>query len=163
MNKQKLLRLAALDFEDLQVISAHVQDAIVKVADMAYMPQTHRFAMMVSRFNWEQAGPEKKRRRKTYERRRAILNFDRVSSVKALHLSQRDSDTALELLAIDFTEAKPPAGRITLVFAGGSAVRMDVECIEVQLEDLGAAWTTKYAPDHPLDDGPADLQNNTDT
>ena len=47
------LKLLALDTEDLEVISAHVQDAVVRVADMGYARGDRRFALLMNRFDWE--------------------------------------------------------------------------------------------------------------
>lgn len=152
MTKATPLRLAALDAEDLQIISAHTQDAVMRVESMAFRPKSQRFTVILSRFNWEKAGPIAKRKGKKFERRQAALNFDRVNAVKVQNINTQDQDAVVELLAINFDETSAPAGHITLIFAGGGAIRMDVECIEVQLDDLGAAWQTKNLPEHALDD-----------
>ena len=156
------LRLIALDFEDLQVVSAHAQDAVVRMDDMAYLPKSQRFALIINRFNWQDAESKPRRGRKSYVRCRAALNFDRVVGVQAQNLRQNDSGVVLELLAVEFAESNAPAGQITLVFAGGSAIRLDVECIETQLEDLGAAWSTSRLPEHALDDSVTNEQKYTD-
>lgn len=152
MTEATPLRLAALDAEDLQIISAHTQDAVMRVDSMVFRPKSQRFTIILSRFNWETAGQKKRRRGKNFERRQSALNFDRVLAVKVQHIDTQDQDNVVELLAINFDETSAPAGHITLIFAGGGAIRLDVECIEAQLEDLGAAWQTKNLPDHALDD-----------
>ena len=151
MANPDLLRIAAIDGEDLAVVSAHVQDAVLKVGDMAYLPREQRFALAMNRFIWEKA---EGRRQQTYERRRAALTFDRVTSVQVNRIDRGRVDAVLELLAVEFSAAAPedPSGTITLVFAGGGAVRLAVEVIEVRLADLGAAWATEAKPDHELDD-----------
>ena len=149
MTDDDRLKLAALDEEDLAVLSAHVQDAVLKVADMAYLPKENRFVVVMNRFGWEQVAG----RRRDYQRRRAALTFDRVDAVKTSRIRRADGDAVLNLLAVEFSPSNPPAGAITLVFAGGGAVRLDVECIEVRLADLGAAWATTAKPSHDLDAG----------
>lgn len=139
------LKLVALDAEDLKIISAHVQDAVVKVADLDYRVPEKRFAMAMNRFAWE-VKPGFFRRR--YQRRRSVLHFDRVLSVQTSGINRDRPDLVLELLAIVFTETEAPAGIVELVFAGDAAVRLEVECIEAYLADLGAAWETGSRPAH---------------
>jgi hypothetical protein len=143
-----LLRLAAFDAEDLGVISAHVQDAVLKVGDMTYLPRERRFVVAMNRFIWEKADGK----RQAYERRRTALTFDRVLSAKLTRIDRTRSDAVLELLAVNFEVTEEPGGNVTLVFAGGGAVQLAVECIEVRLADLGAAWATAAKPAHDLSD-----------
>ncbi len=142
------LKLVALDAEDLAVISAHLQDAVLRIGDMVWLAREQRFAAVANRFDWAKAlrdgtGP--------YERRRTGLRFERVLSVKVRNLSLNAKNRVLELLAIRFEETDAPAGYITLIFAGGGAIRLEVECIEAEMCDLGAAWRAKRMPDHGLD------------
>ena len=139
------LKLVAMDAEDLQVLSAHLQDAVLQVGEMAYVPTRSRFAMVVNRFDWDSAN---KSADKTIERRRAALRFERVLGAQLQNLKQRAESAVVELLAIQFEETKAPEGHITLVFAGGGAVRLHVECIEAELRDLGPAWRAKSRPRH---------------
>jgi len=151
MPDSNCLKLAALDEEDLAVLSAHVQDAVLKVADMAYLPKEGRFVVAMNRFTWEQADGKG-----AYERRRAALTFDRVRTAKTSRIRRDQGDAVLELLAIEFEPSDPPAGAVTLIFAGGAAVKLDVECIEARMADLGAAWTTAAKPRHELEADEAD-------
>jgi hypothetical protein len=139
------LKLAALDAEDLQVISAHLQDAVLTLADMVYSPGARRFSMVLNRFDWEHGA---KAGRGPYRRRQCGLSLDRVTAVRSLGLRKRRSDTALELLAVDFTPGEAPSGTIGLIFAGGPTVHLEVECIEARLSDLGPQWTTRRRPKH---------------
>ncbi len=143
------LKLVALDKEDLEILSAHLQDAVLRVEDMAYVPAQKRFAVIVNRFDWESASGTKRRNRKEgFQRRRAALRFDRVLGTQVKGIRQSATSAVLELLAIQFEEAEKPEGFITLVFAGGGAVRMQVECIEAEMKDLGPAWRTTSKPEH---------------
>jgi hypothetical protein len=101
----------------------------------------------MNRFGWEcaESGP-----RRSFERRRSALTFDRVRSVKTSGIHRDRPDAVLELLAISFEPADSPGGYVTLIFAGGGAVRIEVECIEARLADLGAAWATAAMPNHEL-------------
>ncbi len=143
------LKLAAFDEEDLAVISAHVQDAVLKVGDMVYLPREKRFALAMNRFSWERAVDGKLR---NYERRRSALSFDRVLAVRLSKIDRSRKDAVLELLAIAFEQTEAPAGKMTLFFAGGAAIQLDVEVIEARLGDLGAAWATGTKPSHDVAD-----------
>jgi hypothetical protein len=149
MSPSDPLKLVALDEEDLAILSAHAQDSVLKVADLAFRPKERRFAIAMNRFAWE-AAPADGRRRRTFERRRSILHFDRVLSVKYARLKRDAPEAVLNLLAIRFEPVDPPAGMVTLTFAGGGAIRLGVECIEAYLTDLGAAWATRSRPAHDL-------------
>lgn len=138
------LKLLALDEEDLHVISAHVQDAVVRVGDMGFARADQRFAMLMNRFDWLTGA----RGRSKGQRKRAALRFDRVLSVASAGFDQNARDGVLELLAITFAPTDAPAGTIDLVFAGGASLRLTVEVLEARFEDLGAAWAAKGEPKH---------------
>ena len=135
------LKLLALDNEDLDVISATTQDAVVRVGDMGFAKADSRFALLMNRFAWEEGG-------KTRQRKRAALHFDRVSDVKATGIDLNSVDGVLELLTIRFSETDTPSGTVELAFAGGGTIRLSVECLEARLQDLGAAWAAKATPAH---------------
>jgi len=139
-----LLRLVALDQEDLAVVSAHLQDAIVRVGDLAYLPQERRFVVVGRRFDWEASPGEPPRRRLTG------LHFERVEAVRLRGVDRSDPDAVLNLLAITFEERDPPSGTVTLIFADGAAIQADVECLELQMKDLGPVWEAESRPIHDL-------------
>lgn len=145
MPTEPALKLAALDAEDLVVISAHVQDAVLHVADLVWSPARRRFALAMNRFAWEAADG---RRRTAYQRRRTAMHFDRVVAVRSVGIDRGTPDLVLSLLAVEFSSSDAPAGEVKLVFAGGAEIRLTVECIEAQLADLGAAWQTRAKPAH---------------
>jgi hypothetical protein len=140
------LKLLALDTEDLDVLSAHVQDAVVRVADMGYARGDRRFALLMNRYDWESDKPRGKGVRK-----RAALHFDAVQSVVTAGFDPNAHDGVLNLLAITFIPIDGPAGMIELSFAGGGTVRLGVECLEARLSDLGATWAATAKPAHTLD------------
>jgi len=150
MSPRDCLKLAAIDEEDLAIVSAHVQDAVLKVGDMIYLPKERRFAVAMNRFTWEKAADGS---RHDYERRRAVVTLDRVLKARTSGIDRRQSDIVLELLAIAFQATDAPAGLVTLYFAGGGAVQLDVEVIEVRLADLGTAWAAAAKPSHDLAEG----------
>ncbi|MDA7946769.1 MAG: DUF2948 family protein [Hyphomicrobiaceae bacterium] len=142
------LKLLALDPEDLEIVSAHLQDAVLRIADIAYVPSDSRFAMIVNRFDWVNAGDGGKGSKKNFQRHRTALRFDRVLSAKFRKIRLSAKDAVLELLAVQFEETNKPEGYVTLVFAGGGAIRLHVECIEAEMRDLGPVWKTKNLPEH---------------
>lgn len=139
------LKLVALDEQDLEIVSAHVQDATVKVGDFEYQPAAKRFALAMNRFAWE---TKTGFFRPKYERRRSILHFDRVLSAKLHGISRDKKDDVLELLAVRFAAAQQPVGTIELTFSGNAAIRLEVEVIKARLTDTGAAWQASSRPIH---------------
>jgi hypothetical protein len=134
-----------LDEEDLEVVSAHVQDAVVKAAEVMWRPQEKRLVVPINRFDWEGAQAEQPE----FRRRRAALRFERVMSCKYRQVDGKDA--VLNLLAVEFSETDAPAGVVTLTFSGGAAIRLDVECLEAELADLGPTWTAVACPAHAID------------
>ncbi len=148
------LALQANDEEDLAVISAHLQDAVGVVGDMAYLPAKRRFAMMANRFVWERAAKPGLFQRTIPQRIRSGLHFEGVEKVQVQNLPQQDKDAAFALLAIRFEGAgaeEDPSGTIELDFAGGGTLRLKVECIEAYLTDMGEPWPVRSRPRHPGD------------
>lgn len=138
------LRFVVLDEEDLEVVSAHVQDAIVKVADVLWRPQEKRLVIGLNRFDWESAQdlhPD-------FRRRRSALRFERVLTCKCKEVNPAGKDAVLNLLAVEFAETDAPAGVVSLVFSGGAVVRLEVECLEAELADLGPVWSAGACPNH---------------
>ncbi|HTJ56719.1 MAG TPA: DUF2948 family protein [Devosiaceae bacterium] len=139
------LKLLALDSEDLEVISAVTQDAVIRVADLGYAVGDKRFAALMNRYAWEVAGG-----RSAGQRRRAALSFARVEQVAYAHINMNAAEGVLELLDIKFEPTEAPAGTIELRFAGGGTIRLGIEVIEARLEDLGAVWAAKAKPEHSV-------------
>ena len=138
-----MLKLVALDTDDLAVVSTHVQDSIVKVDDILWRPAEKRVVVVVNRFDWEnaQSGAQ-------YRRRLAALRFERVNAFKARNVAPSDTDRVLNLLTVEFAAADAPAGRVTFIFSGGAALQLEVECLECELADLGPVWATAACPAH---------------
>jgi Protein of unknown function (DUF2948) len=142
------LKLVALDKDDIGVVSAHVQDGVLKVADILWRPHEHRFVMVLNRFDWMAAVDAKPDEKADYRRCRTALRFERVLSCKCRNLDQSHKDARLNLLAVEFAEGDPPAGTVTLTFSGGGVIRLDVECLEAELADLGEVSVASVCPDH---------------
>jgi len=139
------LKLLALDEEDLEIVSAHMQDSVFKADEIEYEGKSGHFSLTANRFVWEKADENGK----SFERRKAALVFKRVKAVRSTGVDRKNPEMVLDLLAIRFEKTgEGPEGGIELVLAGGAAIRLDVECIEVQLADIGGAWETKSRPRH---------------
>ena len=141
------LKLVALDGDDMEVVSAHLQDAVVKVADIRWRPSEKRVIVGLSRFDWEAANGD----RTEFRRKLSALRFERVTACKCRNCTATAKDNVLNLLAVSFEPTDLPAGVITLTFSGGAALRLEVECLEAELADLGPSWTTDSCPMHTMD------------
>jgi Protein of unknown function (DUF2948) len=135
-----LLKLKAQDGSDLEVISAQMQDSLIRVSDIAYDAKRRQFAMIANRFAWD-AQPAS-------ERRRTGLSFEHVLAARRKGFDQTQRDTILSLLAISYTETDAPAGRVDLVFSAGHSVQLDLEYLDCAMKDQGAAWASEHTPAH---------------
>jgi Protein of unknown function (DUF2948) len=138
------VKFVALDKDDLEVVSAHLQDAEIRVADVHWRPGEKRLVLAVDRFDWPAAiaaVPE-------LRRCRAALRFERVLACKCKNVNPAGKDQVLNLLAVEFTESAPPGGAVTLTFSGGATLRLEVECLEVELADLGPIRVADCCPSH---------------
>jgi hypothetical protein len=142
----ELLRLIAFDKDDIEVVSTHLQDALVQVSDIHWQPALKRLVVGCARFCWEATqapNPD-------YQRRSTALRFDRVEHFKVRGIDPAEKDRTLNLLAVEFEENDPPGGVITFIFSGGAALRLEIECLECELADLGPCWPTKVCPGHDV-------------
>jgi len=142
--KAAALKLRAEDADDVAVLSAILQDALVAVGEMAWLPEESRFVLVANRFRWE---PQPGAARQSFERTLTGLRIDTVRSVARRGFSPRDSDRLLVLLAL-----RAEAGALYLDFAGGSSIKLEVERILCHLDDLSDPWPTRLRPRHPVDD-----------
>lgn len=135
------LKLAAADAEDLEVLSARLQDAVVKLKNFTWLPKKRRFAAVVNRLQWEAGG-------KT--RVRSGLHFDSVLKVQSQKLKLGAGEAVVSLLALNFKPngGEDPGGVIEIVLAGGGVLRLTVECIEAELTDMTGTWAARGTPDH---------------
>jgi len=142
------VKFVALDKEDLEVVSTHLQDAQVKVADVHWRPAEKRLVLAVDRFDWPAAvcsqEPE-------LRRCRSALRFERVLACRCKHVNPAGKDTVLNLLAVEFDGSDAPAGVVTLFFSGGATLRLEVECLECELADLGPVRMATARPTHQDD------------
>jgi hypothetical protein len=135
--------LAAEDKEDLEIISARLQDAVAKVGDLKYLPKKRRFVAVFNRFEWENGA-------KGNLRVRAGLHFDGVLAVKSKNIKLGAPGAVLSLLAVAFTPAGEgdPAGKVELTFSGGGTIALEVECLDAALADLTGPWAARGRPSH---------------
>jgi hypothetical protein len=158
------LRLSAEDADDLAVIAACVQDALVPIGDMAFLPAEKRFLLALNRFRWDRLDAEKLAASETapapdrgdapfweghdkgppFERVMSGLRFESVAAVRTKGLDLRNRERILELLTI---QAEP--GSVLLVFASDAIIRLEVEKLQCYLEDFGDSWPTRWRPRHP--------------
>lgn len=137
------LRLLAEDADDLQVLSAALQDAVVKVGDIRWESKARRLTLEVNRFRWEDAGRP--------ERVRSGLQLGSVLAVKARNIRTGVKDAVLELLAVRFEAGEAPSGQVVFEFADGGDLSAEVECLEAVLADLTGSWPAKREPCHDAD------------
>lgn len=143
-NDPDLLKLYALDREGLAVISAHAQDVCVKRADMSYLPQQRRFVLGGMRYDWAAAKQGRE------ERVGSVLRFDRVLHVSHVGLEEHEPQEVLNLLGVTFEKTESPSGMVFLAFADGAVVRLEVECLEVELCDVGPRTEACACQGHAL-------------
>jgi hypothetical protein len=154
------LRLRAIDQLDLSVIAAHLQDAVAKVGDMGFDPKRRRFAILFNRFMWEDVqddlgmGP-KPDHNAPYRRVRCAVHFEGVLRVQSSGMRLSEKEAVAELLTLKFEQRDEPGGIMSLTFAGGAALRLEVECLDAWLSDISAPWSTQRRPEHDTDDGGA--------
>src|ERR671929_671987 len=111
------LKLIALDQDDIAIVSTHLQDAVVKVSDIIWLPGEKRLVIGLNRFDWEACGCEDP----CYKRRRTALRFERVNAFRCRNVNPADKDAVLNLLAVEFAPSDVPSGVVTLIFSGGAA------------------------------------------
>lgn len=138
---QKALRLLAMDGDDLEVISAALQDAVMRVRDISWERGAGRLTIALNRLRWEMAEPPD-------ERIRAAIQLGCVLAVKSRNLRTAAQDDVLQLLAVTFDPGEAPGGTVTFAFAEGGDLSAEVECIDAALADVSEPWTPVHAPEH---------------
>jgi hypothetical protein len=141
MTRAKPLRLLAQDAEDLAVISAAMQDAVLKVGDIVYEPRPKRLTLGFNRYLWESGG---------HARARSGVQLGGVLKVETRKIRKDRADAVLELLAVTFEDGEAPGGTVTFSFAGGGDLRATVECVDAALADVSEPWPTPRSPAHEV-------------
>ena len=141
----KNLKLLATSEEDLRVIAAHLQDAIVSIKDIASLKKNRIFLIQLNRFMWEDVEKGVFRRNK---RVRTVLKFDNVISVSSKNINRKDNENFLDFLTIESNLLPDKSYEIKLIFSGNSVIKIKAEVIDVTLDDQGASWESKTQPKH---------------
>lgn len=137
------LKLLAEDAADLEIVSAAMQDALLRVADISVDKKQRRFTVMMNRFRWEATDGG------ANERIRSALSLEGVLGVRSKRVRQDAPEALASVLSINFVpDDEPPGGTVRLMLAGGGEIAVQVECLEARLLDLGEAWRTPRRPDH---------------
>mgnify|MGYP000365577788 CR=1 FL=1 len=146
---EKPLRLKALDADDLQVMSALVQDAVLPASEITYSRKDRRLAMLLNRFRWEDADGATQRRR-NFERVQAVLVIEDVLAVQSQGVPKGDADVVLSVLALAFEPGEDCAGCVELTLAGDGGLRLEVEALEVSIKDVTRPYQapSRSVPDH---------------
>lgn len=143
------LRLRAETPEDLQVISALMQDAVTQTGDIAWLPRRHRFTLLVNRFRWEDAALAERQGR-PFERVRAVLAFDGVLAARTSGVDPRDRDVVLSILSIGYEEAPDGGGTVRIALAGDGEIALTAECLDASVTDVTRPYEAQAgrAPRH---------------
>jgi hypothetical protein len=143
------LRLVAQDAEDLKVLSALVQDAVLPVTELAYDARRRRFALLLNRFRWEDRD-QAERSRRGYERVRSLLVVEDVRKVQISGIDRTEKDLVLSLLSMSFEPGTDAGGRLVLTFAGDGALALEVEALDLRLDDVTRPYRAPSgkAPQH---------------
>ncbi len=145
MADNKALRLLAEDADDLKIISAAVQDAVLKADALKYDRKRRRFTIELNRFQWEDRAPKGA----PQGRVRAMLAFDGVLSVQSRAVTKADPDMVMSLLSLSYAPGEtPPGGEISILFSGDGELKLGVEVLDVTLLDSTYVWSTRNLPDH---------------
>ena len=143
--KVKNLKLSAASDEDLRVIAAHLQDAIVSVQDIANLKKNRIFLIQLNRFMWEDVEKGVFRKNK---RIRTVLKFDNVISVSSKNINVTEDKNFLDFLTIESNILPDKSYEMKIIFSGNSAIKIYAEIIDVTLDDQGIPWDTKIKPKH---------------
>ena len=143
--QEKNLKLSATSVTDLSVISAHLQDAIVSILDIANLKKNKIFLIQLNRFMWEDVEKGVFRKNK---RTRTVLKFDNIISVSSKNINIKNNEKFLDFLTIESILLPDRNYEIKLIFSGDSVIKIKTEVIDVTLDDQGLPWETKTQPKH---------------
>lgn len=133
--------IRAEDAQDLAVMAALLQDAVGHVSQIRYDAQRRRFALVLTRYRWEEAARA--------ERISSLLVVSDVLGVATQGFAAGD-DLVISVLTLTFDPGPDGTGSLTLVLAGDGAIRLKVECIDLTLRDLSDPFPAAAgrAPEH---------------
>jgi hypothetical protein len=137
--KAKALKLLAQDAEDLEVVAAALQDAVLKIGDITWEATARRLTLQVNRYRWGAEEPE---------RVRAAIQVGSVLGVQGRRLRRGASEAVVEMLTLAFEPGEAPGGRLVFRFAGDADLAAEVECVDLVLADISEPWAAKSEPRH---------------
>ena len=143
--RAKNLKLIAKTEEDLRVVSAHLQDSIASISDIANLKKNKIFLMQLNRFMWEDVEKGVFRKNK---RIRTVLKFENVLSVSSRNINPKDKERFLDFLTMESNILQDKTYEINLIFSGDVVIKIRAEVIEITLDDQGSPWETKNKPKH---------------
>jgi hypothetical protein len=143
------LRLMAQDAGDVPALSALIQDAVFMGADVTYVPARRRFALLLTRLRWEDSMAAQIEGR-PYERVKSLLVIENITALRRAGFDPKDSAAVQSLLAATFAARDELGGTLTVTLAGGGAIAMDVETIDITLRDVTRPHRaiTQVLPNH---------------
>lgn len=138
------LNVGAQDADNLQIMSALVQDSVFPSAEMRFVASEGRFAILLNRFRWEDGD------KRAPERVQSVLHFTEVSNVSSQGIDRADKDMILSILSVEFEPTEAPSGHVIMTLAGDGAIRLDVEALDVTLKDVTRPYVapSKKTPNH---------------
>lgn len=150
--EEQPLRLKARDAEDLKVISALLQDAVLPMKETSWQPELNRFGMLMNRFRWEDKNRAEMGKR-AYERVQSMMVIDSVQNVSSMGIDHSDKEQIISILSVSFEAGKDAAGKVVFTLAGDGALALDVECLDITIKDVTKPYVavSKSAPKHILD------------
>ena len=132
------MKLNAIDTEELKIIATVLQDGLIEVNDVKYLPSIRTFIVMITRFMWEE-----KIVNKTNNRTKAVLVFEDVLAVHSRNIDQMNKTKVLELLTFNFYNNKSKNIEIELLFNNDATIKLETEVVQAKLEDQGESWTVE--------------------
>jgi len=139
------LKLLATSDEDLRIVAAHLQDAIVLTQDIISLKKNRIFLIQLNRFMWEDVEKGVFRKNK---RIRTILKFDNVINVLSKNIDLKNDKKFLDFLTIESILLPDKSYEIKLIFSGNVIIKVSTEVIDVTLDDQGSPWESKTSPKH---------------
>ncbi len=136
------LKLLALDANDLEVVSAHLHDGVIRTGEIAYLPKERKFAFTIRRIDWDGESAAPSRQRLTG------VHFERVVTVRSRGIDRSALDEPLTLMAMLFRPGDAPSGTVSLLFSDDRAIEIDLECIEMQMKDIAHIPEAEVLPEH---------------
>ena len=132
------MNLNAIDTDELKIIATILQDGLVEVSEVKYLPSIRSFIIMITRFMWEEKIINKENKRV-----KAVLVFEDVLSVFSKNIDQMNKNNTLELMTFNYFPIKSKNIEIQLLFKNDAIIKLETEIIKCKLQDQGKPWSVK--------------------